>query len=73
LRGKVFGELAVTRSFGNAEYKRQIISEPECLEMKLSPNDDLLILSTDGLYRGMSQQHVVSRVLSLRQAGYSLT
>lgn len=62
LRGKVQGELAVTRAFGNQELKRYISSEPECKEIKLSSNDDLLILSTDGLYNSMSMQRVVSRV-----------
>ena len=62
LKGKVQGELAVTRAFGNAELKRYIIAEPECREIKLSSNDDLLILSTDGLYNTMSMQRVVTRV-----------
>jgi len=30
LRGKVQGELMVTRAFGNHEHKNLIISEPEC-------------------------------------------
>ena len=54
LKGKVQGELAVTRAFGNAELKRFVISEPECREIKLTSNDDLLILSSDGLYNNMT-------------------
>ena len=34
--------------------------------------DDILILSTDGLYRVYTQEHVVKRVLALRKAGYNL-
>lgn len=49
----------MTRAFGNSEHKRLVISEPECREHQLTPLDDLLILSTDGLYKSMSRHHVV--------------
>lgn len=54
IKGKVCGEVAVTRAFGNADLKRFISAEPECREIKLTSNDDLLILSTDGLYNSLS-------------------
>ncbi len=38
----------------------------------LCNKDDLLILSTDGLYRVYSQDYVAKRVLALRAAGYNL-
>ncbi len=51
LRGKVQGELAVTRAFGNREHKSLIISKPEIVRQELTFNDDFLILSSDGLFR----------------------
>lgn len=72
LKGKVRGELAVTRAFGNIELKNLIISEPECVQTYLTAKDDLLILSTDGLYRSLTQDHVVNRVRILRAQGKSL-
>lgn len=50
-----------------------MICEPEFVSHKLEAQDDLLILSTDGLYRSMSQGRVVDRVRSLRAAGLSLS
>lgn len=38
----------------------------------MSPLDDLLILSTDGLYRSFTNEHVNNRVLQLRAAGFNL-
>jgi serine/threonine protein phosphatase PrpC len=62
VKDKVEATLAVTRAFGNANLKHLVIAEPECREMKLSSNDDLLILSTDGLYNSMTNFQVVQRV-----------
>lgn len=63
----------MTRAFGNLEHKNMIISEPECVQTNLTPNDDLLILSTDGLCRSMSCDHVTRRVRVLRAKGLSLS
>lgn len=49
-----------------------IISEPETVEHTLTSSDDLMILSTDGLYRTYKKDYVVKRVLELRQANYTL-
>ena len=72
LKGTVRGELSVTLAFGNKELKNLIISEPECHWTYLTAKDDLLILSTDGLYRSLTQDHVVNRVRILRGQGKSL-
>ena len=63
----------MTRAFGNPALKQYVLCEPEFISHTLESSDDLLILSTDGLYRSMSQGRVVDRVCSLRQAGLSLS
>ena len=55
-KGSVFhnrinGELSVSRAFGDYEMKELIISEPEGHTRPISPEDDLLILASDGIYR----------------------
>ena len=57
---------------GNARLKQLIISKPDVVQHKLSEEDHLLILSSDGLYRTYTEQQVVKRVFALRQAGYNL-
>jgi len=59
---KVDGRLGVSRAFGNPDLKEYIISEPEISTYQIQPQDDLLILSTDGLYRVFSEQDVADRV-----------
>lgn len=54
------------------EHKSVIISEPEFTSHQLSGADDLLILSSDGLYRSYSNDHIVSRVQYWRNKGYTL-
>lgn len=62
IRGKVQGELAVTRAFGNRELKDIIISKPEISRQIISPADDFLILSSDGLFRSYTQDYVIERI-----------
>ncbi len=47
---RVQGVLSVTRAIGDINYKDYLISEPETNSIQISPLDDFLILSTDGLY-----------------------
>lgn len=56
LRNKVAGSLEVTRAFGNLELKSFIVSDPEGVTIPLQDHNDLLILSTDGLYRSYSAE-----------------
>ena len=48
---RINGELSVSRALGDYEMKQLVISEPEGTWMKLTPNDDLLILASDGIHR----------------------
>ena len=72
IKNRVQGDLQVSRAFGNLEHKHLIISEPEGKSFALSPEDDLLILSTDGLFHSYSYEHVVKRVTHLRDQGFGL-
>lgn len=67
---RVEGQLSVSRAFGNLKLKDLIIAEPEGQTWPLTVQDDLLILSSDGLYNSYSQEHVVKRVLELRAQGH---
>ena len=57
---------------GNRALKPYVVCEPETRQHILTAEDDLLILSSDGLYRTYSNEHIVRRVLGLRKDGYNL-
>jgi serine/threonine protein phosphatase PrpC len=73
---RIMGELATSRSLGDAEYKgvkqeefwKQkfsadlVISEPEIVEVTLGDEDDFLVLACDGLWDVMSNQEAVDFV-----------
>ena len=72
IRGRVQSELEVTRAIGNRSLKSLVIAEPETTQHILNACDDLLILSSDGLYKTYTNEHIVKRVLQLREVGYTL-
>jgi len=51
---RVDGSIAVSRAIGDIQYKQFLISEPETETHQIQPDDDLLILSTDGLFMAPS-------------------
>ena len=51
---RVSGVLSVSRAIGDISYKEYISSEPEISSIQISHQDQLLILSTDGLYKSYS-------------------
>jgi len=48
--------LAVSRAIGDLKYKAFVIPEPETYTYQIQPNDDLLMLSTDGLFLVFSEK-----------------
>ena len=62
LQNKLNGCLEVSRAFGNLEWKEFIISEPEAHTYQIKASDDLLILSTDGLYKSFTKDYIAERV-----------
>jgi serine/threonine protein phosphatase PrpC len=69
---RVDGSLAVSRAIGDIQYKKYLIPEPETYNYQIQPNDDLLIISTDGLYLVYSEEQVCQMVYERRQKGMSL-
>ncbi len=71
---RVMGELAVSRSFGDMQFKRQIHSKngtwnvklvtctPEFQALPLTPDDDFVVLACDGLFDVFSNQEVLDTV-----------
>jgi serine/threonine protein phosphatase PrpC len=62
----------VSRAFGNRDLKQFVISEPETHTYQIRASDELLILSTDGLYKTFSTEYVAEMVYRLRRAGLEL-
>ena len=55
---RVDGSLAVSRAIGDLKYKAFLIPEPETYSYEIHPNDDILVLATDGLLMVYSEQQV---------------
>ena len=53
---RVDGSLAVSRAIGDLKYKQFLISDPEMRSQQIQPDDDILILSSDGLYLVFSEE-----------------
>eukprot|EP01123_Difflugia_compressa_P000108 TRINITY_DN10213_c0_g1_i1.p1 TRINITY_DN10213_c0_g1~~TRINITY_DN10213_c0_g1_i1.p1 ORF type:complete len:316 (-),score=82.74 TRINITY_DN10213_c0_g1_i1:407-1324(-) len=74
--GRVYGSLAVSRSFGDAKYKRPKTSkdfvswEPHIEIQKLDPTHKYLILACDGLFDVMSHQEVADMTHKLFLEGH---
>lgn len=63
--GYIYGELAVARAIGSAAWKRDpskraLIPTPELLSVQLQPEDDFVLLATDGLWDTLSNGEAVT-------------
>ncbi|KAL9240036.1 hypothetical protein vseg_014299 [Gypsophila vaccaria] len=54
--------LQVTRSIGDDDLKPSVTAEPEITETRLCPDDEYLVMASDGLWDVMSNEEVVSIV-----------
>ncbi|XP_010244437.1 PREDICTED: protein kinase and PP2C-like domain-containing protein [Nelumbo nucifera] len=52
--------LQVTRSIGDDDLKPAVTAEPEITKINLSPEDEYLVMASDGLWDVMSNEDVVS-------------
>lgn len=59
---RVCGQLAITRSIGDARYKNYIISVPYFQVTRLTIDDLLLVIASDGLFETFSPNDVVEIV-----------
>eukprot|EP00762_Andalucia_godoyi_P001458 ANDGO_00276.mRNA.1 putative protein phosphatase 2C 59 len=68
--GRVMGLLAVSRAFGDFEYKEAgkpvVICDPEVQEIDLNSECEFLVLACDGIWDVMSNQDVCTLITELR-------
>jgi len=62
-RWRVEGILAVSRSIGDVTLQPYITCEPEIIEKQLEPDDEYLVLASDGVYDTMENEDVAKLVL----------
>lgn len=62
-RGRVHGILSVSRSLGDFEFAPFVLHEPNVLSLRLLPEDELLLLASDGLWDVISDQDAVRMAL----------
>ncbi|CAG9314913.1 unnamed protein product [Blepharisma stoltei] len=65
--GKVFrvhGQLAISRSLGDAKLKEFVISEPYVAERQINKNDLALVIATDGLFDVLNKEEIAKIVRS---------
>jgi len=69
---RVDGCIAVSRAIGDMKYKKFLIPVPETYNYQIQPEDDLLILSSDGIYQVFSEEQIAKKVYQMRRFGISL-
>eukprot|EP00195_Chlamydomonas_chlamydogama_P006956 CAMPEP_0202890740 /NCGR_PEP_ID=MMETSP1392-20130828/1052_1 /ASSEMBLY_ACC=CAM_ASM_000868 /TAXON_ID=225041 /ORGANISM="Chlamydomonas chlamydogama, Strain SAG 11-48b" /LENGTH=238 /DNA_ID=CAMNT_0049574365 /DNA_START=401 /DNA_END=1117 /DNA_ORIENTATION=- len=65
---RVGGVLAVSRAFGDRPLKRFVIPTPDIKEEELRPDDEFLILASDGLWDVMNNQEAADLVRGITDA-----
>lgn len=66
-RWRVEGVLAVSRAIGDVSFQPYITAEPEIIEKSIEPDDEYLVLATDGLWDVMENEDVARYVLNSRK------
>ncbi len=61
----------MSRAIGDLHYKEYLSSEPEISSIQLLPQDQFLIISSDGIYKLYSKNYVAQQIISLRKEGLS--
>ncbi|KAJ8446186.1 hypothetical protein Cgig2_015957 [Carnegiea gigantea] len=56
---RIQGSLAVSRGIGDRQLKQWVIAEPETRVIKIKPEDEFLILASDGLWEKVTNQEAV--------------
>uniref|UniRef100_K3WKK1 PPM-type phosphatase domain-containing protein n=1 Tax=Globisporangium ultimum (strain ATCC 200006 / CBS 805.95 / DAOM BR144) TaxID=431595 RepID=K3WKK1_GLOUD len=57
---RVNGRLAVARAFGDSELKECVISLPDVTTHELTPEDEFIVLASDGLWDALPNEQVLS-------------
>ncbi|KAF4319803.1 hypothetical protein BBO99_00008995 [Phytophthora kernoviae] len=55
---RVNGRLAVARAFGDAELSQLVIADPEVTEHELQPEDEYIVIASDGLWDVLTNEQV---------------
>lgn len=72
VRGRVLGNLAVSRAMGDHSLKRYVCCDPYYTEVELNKmTDELLIIACDGVWDVFEDQDVVSMCLDMMEEGFS--
>lgn len=56
---RVNGRLAVARAFGNSELRDIVIPTPEVTAHRITPDDEYIVMASDGLWDALSNDHVL--------------
>eukprot|EP00475_Leptophrys_vorax_P000447 TRINITY_DN10246_c0_g1_i1.p1 TRINITY_DN10246_c0_g1~~TRINITY_DN10246_c0_g1_i1.p1 ORF type:complete len:275 (+),score=24.50 TRINITY_DN10246_c0_g1_i1:123-827(+) len=65
---RVGGVLAVSRAFGDKLLKRYVVAEPEIEEYDVTPEDEFLVLASDGLWDVVKDQDAIEMAIKLLDA-----
>lgn len=68
---RVAGVLAVSRAFGNYSIRNLIRADPDIIERELSPQDDFIVLASDGLWDVFTPNEVAEVCHSWNRFGVS--
>lgn len=63
---RVNGQLAVSRAFGDKNLKSHLRSDPDIRSDDVSPDAELVILASDGLWKVMSNQEAVDIAIKIK-------
>lgn len=64
INGRVQGRMMVTRALGDRVVKQYISAEPEISEIELTPDDEFLVMASDGLWDVISTEMAADLVRS---------
>eukprot|EP00347_Sterkiella_histriomuscorum_P005589 403356034 len=66
---RVEGILEVTRSIGDRQLKKYVVSQPETTSIQLSQNDTYLVLASDGIFKTFSKEQIVGYIIQKKAEG----
>ena len=69
---RVMGELAVSRAIGDHCLRPYVIPEPELLMVDRTPEDEVLVMASDGLWDVINNQEAVDMALHSLQVCWCL-
>jgi len=68
LKNRLEGELAISRSIGDINFKAFMSSEPDIFVYEITEADDYLILATDGFWNGLNSGQCVEKIEEFKRS-----